>query len=200
MRAVAVLAVFADHLFAWPSGGFVGVDVFFVLSGFFITGMLIRERNETGTISFKNFYTRRVRRIIPSALLVLFVTVVFSYILFPAVRAKETLVDALWAALFAANVHFERVGTDYFQEGQPPSPLQHYWSLSIEEQFYFVWPLLLLGIYLWTRKSSHRGSSNVRQIALATSMAIIVAASFIWAVTQSASNPSSAYFSSFTRV
>lgn len=74
MRAVAVLAVFADHLFGWPSGGFVGVDIFFVLSGFFITGLLLKERSKTGEVSFQNFYIRRVKRIIPSALLVLAVT------------------------------------------------------------------------------------------------------------------------------
>ncbi len=75
MRALAVLVVFADHLFGWPPGGFVGVDVFFVLSGFFITGLLIRERTTTHQLSFRNFYTRRVKRILPSALLVLAATV-----------------------------------------------------------------------------------------------------------------------------
>ncbi|WP_276051713.1 acyltransferase family protein [Mycolicibacterium gilvum] len=88
MRAVAVLAVFADHLFGWPTGGFVGVDVFFVLSGFFITGLLLRERSTDGTVSFTNFYVRRARRILPSALLVLVVTVVSAYFLLPA-RARR---------------------------------------------------------------------------------------------------------------
>ncbi|MBM4634503.1 acyltransferase family protein [Rhodococcus hoagii] len=200
MRAVAVLAVFINHLFEWPTGGFVGVDIFFVLSGFFITGLLIRERTETGSLSFSHFYIRRVRRIIPAALLVLAVTIIASYIFFPAQRAKETLVDGLWAALFGANWRFESVGTDYFQEGQPPSPLQHYWSLSIEEQFYFVWPALLLGLFLLTRKAARRGRSGVRVGALAGGMGVIVLASFTWAVQQSADSPSSAYFSTFTRV
>lgn len=200
MRAVAVLAVFADHLFGWPTGGFVGVDIFFVLSGFFITGLLLRERIETGTLSFGNFYIRRVRRIIPAALLVLVVTVASAYIVFPATRAKETLIDAIWAALFGANWRFEQVGTDYFQQGLPPSPLQHYWSLSIEEQFYFVWPVLLLGLFALTRKYHRRGRTTVRHGALAAFMFVIVAASFTWAVIESAQNPSSAYFSTFTRV
>ena len=110
MRAVAVLAVFANHLFSWPRGGFVGVDVFFVLSGFFITGLLIRERTDTGALSFADFYVRRVKRILPSAMLVLVTTVIGSYILLPAVRAKQTLVDSLYAALFVSNFRFEAVG------------------------------------------------------------------------------------------
>lgn len=151
MRAFAVLAVFADHLFGWPRGGFVGVDVFFVLSGFFITGLLIRERTHSGEISFKNFYIRRVRRIIPSATLVIVVTVAASFVLLTATRAKGALIDGLWPSIFLSNWRFERVGTDYFSQGQPPSPLLHYWTLSIEEQFYFVWPLLLLGLFALTR-------------------------------------------------
>ncbi|WP_016932006.1 acyltransferase family protein [Rhodococcus sp. R1101] len=200
MRAVAVLAVFADHLLGWPTGGFVGVDIFFVLSGFFITGLLLRERTESGTISFPNFYIRRVRRIIPAALLVLTVTVLAAYITFPATRAKETLVDALWAAAFAANWRFEQVGTDYFQEGLPPSPIQHYWSLSVEEQFYFVWPVVLLGLFWITRRSHRRKRSSIRQGALGAAMFTMVATSFIWAMLQSSNEPTSAYFSTFTRV
>lgn len=200
MRAVAVLAVFADHLFNWPSGGFVGVDVFFVLSGFFITGLLIRERTTTGKLSFQDFYIRRVKRILPSALLVLAATVVCSYLLFPAIRAKETLVDALYAAVFSANFHFQAVGADYFQQGQPPSPLQHYWSLSIEEQFYFVWPALLALIFVQTRRFRSNRKGSARQWVLFGAMAVIVAASFGWAMFLSATDPNSAYFSTPTRV
>lgn len=200
MRAVAVIAVFAEHLFGWPSGGFVGVDVFFVLSGFFITGLLLKERSHTGNLSFKDFYTRRVKRILPSALLVLVVTAVAAHYLFPATRAKETLVDALWAAVFAANVRFQTVGADYFQKTQPPSPLQHYWSLSIEEQFYFVWPALLLILFMATRRLYRRGRIWARQWGLVTAMTAVVGSSFAWAMYLSAADPNSAYFSTFTRV
>ena len=200
MRALAVAMVVADHLFDWPRGGFVGVDVFFVLSGFFITGLLTRKRTTDGSISFQNFYVRRVKRILPSALLVLTATVIGSYFLLPAVRAKETLVDALYAALFAANFRFEFTGADYFQRGQPPSPLQHYWSLSIEEQFYFVWPALIVLIFALTRGSRRAWKPSVRQWALFGSMACIVAASFGWAMFLSANDSNRAYFSSFTRV
>jgi peptidoglycan/LPS O-acetylase OafA/YrhL len=200
MRAIAVLTVFANHLFDWPAGGFVGVDVFFVLSGFFITGILIRERATTGKLSFQGFYVRRVKRILPSAVLVLIATVIGSYVLFPAIRAKETLVDALYAAVFAANFHFEAVGADYFQQTQPPSPLQHYWSLSIEEQFYFVWPALLVLIFALTRGLRRGGKTWARQQGLFGAMAIVVTASFGWAMFLSATDPNSAYFSTFTRV
>ena len=200
MRAIAVLMVFGNHLFDWPPGGFVGVDVFFVLSGFFITGLLIRERTTKGKLSFQHFYVRRVKRILPSALLVLIATVIGSYLLFPAIRAKATLVDGLYAAVFAANFHFEAVGADYFQQTQPPSPLQHYWSLSIEEQFYFVWPALLVLIFALTRGLRRSGKTWARQGGLFGGMAVVVAASFGWAMFLSATDPNSAYFSTFTRV
>jgi peptidoglycan/LPS O-acetylase OafA/YrhL len=200
MRALAVLAVFADHLFDWPRGGFVGVDMFFVLSGFFITGILIRERTANGSLSFQNFYIRRVKRILPSAALVLVVTVICSYLLFPPIRAKATLVDALYAALFASNFRFEAVGTDYFQRDQPPSPLQHYWSLSIEEQFYFVWPFLLVAIFALTRRSARRGNQRIRQWGLFGGMALVAAVSFGWAMFLSGEDPNAAFFSTPARV
>ena len=200
MRAVAVLTVFSNHLFDWPSGGFVGVDIFFVLSGFFITGILIRERTSNRRLSFQDFYVRRVKRILPSAVLVLVVTVAGSYVLFPAIRAKETLVDALYAAVFAANFRFEAVGADYFQQTQPPSPLQHYWSLSIEEQFYFVWPALLVLIFALTRGLRRGGRRWARHQSLLAVMIGIVATSFAWAMYLSVNDANAAYFSTFTRV
>lgn len=202
MRAFAVLAVFVDHLFGWPRGGFVGVDVFFVLSGFFITGLLIGERTRTGEISFANFYIRRVRRIIPSALLVIGLTVVASYFLLTATRAKGALIDGLWAAIFMSNWRFERVGTDYFAQSLPDSPLLHYWSLSIEEQFYFVWPLVLLGLFALTRRYSKPGNRYPagRQVWLAGFMSAISLLSFAWACLQFGTNPAGAYFSTFTRL
>ncbi|OKH74705.1 hypothetical protein EB72_15460 [Mycobacterium sp. SWH-M1] len=201
LRAVAVLAVFSDHLFGWPAGGFVGVDVFFVLSGFLITGMLLRERTTTHEVSFRHFYVRRAKRILPSALLVLTVTVLCAHLVFPAGRAKQTFVDALYAAVFSANFRFEALGADYFQQNLPPSPIQHYWSLSVEEQFYFVWPALLVGIFALTRGRRRRiRPHSVRRCWLLGSMLAIVALSFWWALHLSASDPNAAYFSSLTRV
>src|SRR6184192_439573 len=140
LRAFAVLAVIGSHLAGWPTGGFVGVDIFFVISGFIITSLLLRVKEETGTISFAGFYQRRVRRILPAALTVLTATVLAAFAVLPKGRAAETLTDGIWALLFSGNWRFAVGGTDYFQEGQPPSPLQHFWSLGVEEQFYFVWP------------------------------------------------------------
>ena len=200
MRAVAVLTVFANHLFDWPSGGFVGVDVFFVLSGFFITGILLKERTQTRELSFKNFYVRRAKRILPSALLVLVVTVIGAQALFTAGRARGVLVDGLYASIFLSNFRFEAVGADYFQRDLPQSPIQHYWSLSIEEQFYFVWPVLLVLLFAITHRAKKRGRAWARQWMLFGCMAAIVAASFGWAMFLSSSDPNAAYFSTFTRV
>lgn len=200
LRAVAVVSVVLNHLIGWPVGGFVGVDVFFVLSGFLITGLLLRETNRTGSLSFANFYRRRVRRIIPAALLVLATTATVGLFLFPAIRAKDTIVDVLWAALSAANWRFERVGADYFEEGLPPSAVQHFWSLAIEEQFYFVWPAVILAIFLVTDRIGSPRSEHYRNIALVGSVGMVITMSFGWALAQSSSRPTTAYFSTFTRV
>jgi peptidoglycan/LPS O-acetylase OafA/YrhL len=141
-----------------------------------------------------------VKRILPSALLVLTVTVLASHYLFPASRAKETLLDALYADVFAANFRFEAVGADYFQQNLPPSPLQHYWSLSIEEQFYFVWPALLVLIFALTRQRRRRAKGLTRQWGLLGAMSVVVIASFGWAMFLSVDDPNRAYFSSLTRV
>ena len=146
MRAFAVLVVILDHLFHWPTGGFSGVDIFFVISGFLITGLLLREWERTDHISFLGFYSRRVRRIVPAATLVLICTVIAAQLVAPVGLRNSVKTDALSAFFFVSNWHFLSVGTDYFQQDLPPSPLQHYWSLSIEEQFYFIWPWLLLAL------------------------------------------------------
>ena len=146
LRALAVGTVILAHAgFGTVSGGFVGVDVFFVISGFLITSLLMREADRTGRISLLGFYARRARRILPAAALVAVATVVASILFLPLVRAVEIIKDSIWAAAFGANIRFAVVGTDYFANGEPASPLQHYWSLSVEEQFYLLWPLLLVG-------------------------------------------------------
>ncbi|WP_344051881.1 acyltransferase family protein [Microbacterium lacus] len=198
LRTVAVVAVILDHLFGWPVGGFVGVDVFFVISGFLITGLLLREHDKTGTISFGGFYIRRVKRIMPAALLVIIVTVGAGYLFFNSLRAAQTLWDGIWATLFAANWHYAIQGTDYFNAGSAISPLQHYWSLAVEEQFYFIWPWLMLLIFWIVGK---RRSSDVllAHRAVGIAMAVIVVGSFAWALYETSTNPTWAYFSLFTR-
>ncbi|QJU54573.1 acyltransferase [Herbiconiux sp. SALV-R1] len=185
-----------DHLVFWPSGGFVGVDVFFVISGFLITGILLREHEKTNHISFVGFYRRRIKRIVPAATVVLIATVAASSIVFNATRYWATLWDAVWAFLFSANWRFALQDTDYFQATTAVSPLQHYWSLSVEEQFYLVWPWLMLGVLFIASK---RSRFNNRRAVTGILMGVIVVASFGWALWETATNPSLAYFSTFTR-
>lgn len=196
LRAVAVLVVVADHLVAWPSGGFAGVDIFFVISGFLITGILLREYEKTGSISFARFYASRTKRILPAATLVLIATAVAAFAFFAQPRAVSVAWDAFWAFFFGANWNFAAKGTDYFQQDAAVSPLQHFWSLSVEEQFYFVWPWLLLGLLVLAARMV--GRVRVRTIA-GIAMALIVVASFSWALAQSIASPGTAYFSTFTR-
>jgi peptidoglycan/LPS O-acetylase OafA/YrhL len=192
-----VLAVVGAHAAGWPRGGFVGVDVFFVISGFLITGLLLREVETTGRVRLARFYLRRARRLLPAAVVVLALTVVAGFLVFNAVVAERTLHDAVWSALFAANWHFAADGTDYFHATDAASALQHFWSLSVEEQFYLVWPgvvalsLLLLPAAV---RGGRRGRLTVAGIA-----ATVVLASALWAASQTVSEPTVAYFSTLTR-
>lgn len=197
LRAVAVLAVIGDHVLGRPAGGFVGVDVFFVISGYLITGLLLREHARTGTISFRGFYARRVRRILPNAALTLAATVVATAVLVGGARFVETVKDAVWAALCVVNWRFAAQGTDYFQEGLPPSPLQHFWSLAVEEQFYFVWPWLMVALIALAVR---RGRGRHRSLVLGAAMTVVVLASLAWALAQTDAAPTYAFFSTATRV
>jgi peptidoglycan/LPS O-acetylase OafA/YrhL len=108
-----------------------------------ITGILLAGAVKHGHVSLVNFYSRRARRILPAATLTLVVTTIVAYQLLNYVRTKQVVWDSFWASLFAANIRFAQQGADYFAQGQPPSLVQHYWSLAVEEQFYLVWPTLL---------------------------------------------------------
>jgi peptidoglycan/LPS O-acetylase OafA/YrhL len=199
LRAVAVIAVVLDHLFGWPLGGFVGVDVFFVISGFLITGLLVREYERTGRISFTDFYRRRIRRIIPVSTLVIVVTVAASGLVFSQLRWMNTLGDAIWSFLFMANWHFAFIGSDYLLSSGQISPLRHYWSLSVEEQFYLVWPwVIILGFVLASRLGIRQHLVR-RTGLLAIGALIVTGASFAWAMYETATTPTMAYYSTFSR-
>ncbi|QNE46282.1 acyltransferase [Glaciihabitans sp. INWT7] len=153
LRAVAVMLVVLGHAgVPGLGGGYIGVDVFFVISGYLITCHLLTELERHGRIRLGRFYVRRARRILPAALAVLVLTVVASLALVPPLRLPEILKDAAATALWVPNVRFAIDKTDYLS-GSAPSPLQHYWSLGVEEQFYLFWPLLLLLIFVLARRS-----------------------------------------------
>ena len=146
IRAVAVALVLADHGgVPGVSGGFLGVDVFFVLSGFLITSLLLDELGRTGRVYLRGFWIRRARRLLP-ALLAMVAAVVAARVFFPPDAVTTLRDDAVAAFFWVANWAFVAQHTDYFSQGSPPSPLQHTWSLGVEEQFYLVWPLLLIAV------------------------------------------------------
>lgn len=197
LRALAVLAVVGAHAVGWPSGGFVGVDIFFVISGFLITGMLLSEMRRRGSVSLGGFYARRARRILPAALVTLGAVVGAAFALFNTVRADQTLGDAVSAALFVSNWRFAAQGTDYFHAADAVSPVQNFWSLSVEEQFYLAWPGLLVILVLLVPVAARRGAAA--RVIVGTAAGAIVAASFAWALTQTEAQPTLAYFSTLTR-
>lgn len=194
LRAIAVLLVIANHLRDWPSGGFIGVDVFFVVSGYVITRLLLREAAHTGRISLSAFYRRRVKRIMPAAVLVLVTTTAIAALVFSPSQQAQTRGDVTWALGSIANWRFVILGTDYLHAADAVSPVQHFWSLSVEEQFYFAWPLIVIVAVLATRKRP----ASLRMVLGAAAAAIVIG-SFAFALHESAQSPTSAYFSTLSR-
>jgi peptidoglycan/LPS O-acetylase OafA/YrhL len=208
LRGVAVLVVVLNHSgVGFLGGGYIGVDVFFVLSGYLITGLLLSEAMRDGEVSLVGFYVRRARRILPAATLTLVATNVAAYLLLNFVRAREVMVDSIWSALFVANIHFARVGTDYFAQWQPHSPLQHFWTLAVEEQFYLVWPAVLsvalLGRLTLVRSNRARAERRPPNRRALDRLLVVCAAatvlSFAWSVHSTRVSATDAYFSTFTR-
>jgi len=144
LRAIAVIIVVLFHARLGPfEGGFIGVDVFFVVSGFLITSLLLREAEATGKISLAAFWARRARRLLPASLLVIVATLVAARMLLNPLDQRDVTDDAFAATFFAVNFVFGFLRVGYFASQQTPSPLLHFWSLAVEEQFYFVWPVVV---------------------------------------------------------
>jgi peptidoglycan/LPS O-acetylase OafA/YrhL len=195
LRAVAVALVVLFHAgVPRVTGGYVGVDVFFVISGFVITGVLLRERSGSGRNSILAFYGRRARRIIPAATLTIIVTVWASYHWLGFIMGGNVAEDGRAAATFWVNFHFIASGTNYLASQLPPSPLQNFWSLSVEEQFYVVYPALFIGVAALAirRRADYR---NLISVVLGA----VIIASFWWSVVQTSANATAAFFSPFTR-
>jgi len=202
LRAVAVLLVALAHAgVPHLAGGYVGVDVFFVVSGFLITSILASSVPERGWRALVDFYARRARRILPAAALTLAVTDIAAYVLLNFVQARATIADSLWASGFAANIRFARAGSDYFARAELPSPVQHFWTLAVEEQFYLVWPaifaLALLATVAVVRV--RRPSTVARGRGALLVVCAGAAASFAWSIHATSVEPDSAYFSTFAR-
>jgi peptidoglycan/LPS O-acetylase OafA/YrhL len=191
-----VLLVVFYHF--WPnrlSGGYIGVDVFFVISGFLITGQLTRELRSRARIALPDFWARRVRRLVPASLLVLFVSLLLVTFVMPLAYLPESLRDVGASSLYVQNWSLAVNSVDYLASSSR-TIAEHYWSLSLEEQFYVVWPLVLLGTF----SLAVRWGVRRRWVALAVTIIILGALSFVASVWYTAVNPAQAYFVLFTRI
>ena len=179
LRAIAALLVLIYHADLVP-GGYIGVDIFYVISGFLITGLLVRELERTKGIALAAFYARRFRRLLPSSLIVIFSTGVVAWLLFP-ISMRQTLgKDLIAASTYISNFLFALWNNDYQNLNSTPSPFIHFWSLAVEEQFYLFWPLTLLAIYkLGGRRALVAGIALIGGISFAFSL-FLTSASPIW--------------------
>jgi peptidoglycan/LPS O-acetylase OafA/YrhL len=199
LRAIAVSLVVVYHLYpsALP-GGYIGVDVFFVISGFLITGHLLRTYQRTGRIGFVDFYARRARRLMPAAAVVLAVTWVAARIALPSTQLPDTAAQIRASALYFQNWVLSHDAVSYLKSDNAPSPVQHFWSLSVEEQFYLVWPLLFLIAGAGAARFARRARTG--RVILFALAAGVVCASLWYSIHETAANPAAAYFVTTTRM
>ncbi len=193
LRGLAVAGVLLFHAgFGWAGGGFLGVSIFFTLSGFLITSLLLQERDKTGRIALGHFWSRRARRILPAALVALAGIALYGLTVADAHQAARLPGDGLSALGEVANWRFVLGDQSYASLFSAPSPVQHFWSLAIEEQFYLVFPLLLVGMTLWTRRS--RRGLAILVTSLAVGSAVLAALLF-----SPGHDPSRVYYGTDTR-
>src|SRR3954447_11157440 len=175
LRGLAVAGVLAYHCgFGWARGGFLGVSLFFTLSGFLITSLLLAERSEHGRIGLRGFWARRARRLLPAALLALAVIVAFGATVASGSQLRGLRGDVLAALAYVANWRFVLAGTSYGALWSAPSPVQHFWSLAIEEQLYLVLPVVVVGAL-----ALGRGRLRTVTMALGALLAGSIVATFV---------------------
>ena len=195
LRALAVGLVILYHI-EWKliPGGYVGVDVFFVISGFLITGLILREIEKTGRLRLARFYARRIRRLLPASIVALIGIALITLIFLPSIRWGTVAGDITSASAYLVNWRFAGRAVDYLAEGQAASPVLHFWSLAVEEQFYLVWPLVMIAV---TRLKP--AAMRIRT-AMLVGLAFIAVPSLLWSIYQTAEVPGRAYFVTTTRM
>jgi peptidoglycan/LPS O-acetylase OafA/YrhL len=190
LRAIAVGIVVLFHAGApWLPGGYVGVDVFFVISGFLMTDLLMKKIDQTGRVRLLAFYARRIRRLLPAAAVVLVASIVAAKVLLQPLELPDIAKAAAATELYVVNIWLAVTGTDYLAS-EAQSPLQHYWSLALEEQFYLFWPLFLLLVCALRYR---------RRVGLAWSVAAVCAISLALCVWLTSVSQPWAFFSLPTR-
>lgn len=200
LRAVAVLGVVLFHAgVPGVGGGFIGVDVFFVISGFLITGLLWREVSSAGTIRLRRFYGARARRLLPASATVGVVTAIASFLLLPPLLVPPVLLDGITSALYVGNCWFFLEATDYFSDSANASPFLHYWSLGVEEQVYFVWPAIMLGVAWVIRRRRRDGANAITPKTYLVVLVLIGATSFVAALLVTRAWPPAGFFLMPTR-
>ncbi|MCK0112132.1 acyltransferase [Ornithinimicrobium sp. F0845] len=196
LRAIAVGTVLLYHLHApGVPGGFAGVDVFLVISGFLITSGLLREVERSGSVALPEFYARRARRLLPAASLVIMFTLAAGWLVLPVSARTDLLSDVLGSTLYVVNWVLAARSVDYLAEGSGVSPLQHYWSLSVEEQFYLLWPLMILLAVVVAARLRLRPRRTMLVL-----LSLLGALSLVWSVVYTSSSPAAAYFVTTTRL
>jgi peptidoglycan/LPS O-acetylase OafA/YrhL len=196
LRAIAVLTVMWFHAgLGGLTGGFAGVDIFFVISGFLITGQLVREVEASGRIPLPRFYARRAKRLFPAAATVLVATAVLTWLALPRVTWRDTGGDLVAAAAYVVNWRLAARSVDYLATDTAHSPVQHFWSLAVEEQYYLLWPVLLTLVAVLIR----RWRLPVRPM-MAVGLAAITIPSLAWSIHLTSSDPARAYFVTTTRL
>ncbi|WP_343900753.1 acyltransferase family protein [Arthrobacter rhombi] len=195
LRAIAVTLVVAYHLLPGTfTGGYIGVDVFFVISGFLITSHLM-AKPPTSPRLLGQFWARRVRRLLPAAFTVIAATLCMTWLVAPESRWRSVSWDGIASAFYFQNWRLAASSTDYLAAEEAPSPLQHYWSLSVEEQFYIFWPVLILLVFAVAKRFGWRALP-----AVTGTLACVTAASFAYGIFLTEAEPAAAYFVSTTRI